>query len=301
MTDDILRIVSVSGGKDSTALYLWAIEQWGKDGFLAVFADTGNEHPVTLNYVRNLPQMANGPEIAWVKADYTEKLRGKGIEMPEEESAFLHMWLYKRRSPSSQAQFCTEEVKLKPIKEWLETVRGDLEPIMYTGIRAGESARRAKMPEREYAKLYDCYTERPLLTWTEAQVFALLEKHGVPANPLYNAGLARVGCYPCIHSRKESLATMEEWAWEKLARWEKLAGRTFFSFGTIPLTQTQKMELAQLASDPAAASEWKNKNSPSVMEVREWSKTSRGGTQHALFSEPVQDIPSCMSSWGQCE
>ena len=57
----IIRIVSVSGGKDSTALYCWAIEQWGKDGFRAVFADTGNEHPVTYNYVRNMHEMAGGP------------------------------------------------------------------------------------------------------------------------------------------------------------------------------------------------------------------------------------------------
>lgn len=52
----IIRIVSVSGGKDSTALYCWAIEQWGKDGFRAVFADTGNEHPVTYNFMQSEPR-----------------------------------------------------------------------------------------------------------------------------------------------------------------------------------------------------------------------------------------------------
>lgn len=57
----ILRVVSVSGGKDSTTLYCWAIDQFGKDGFRAVFADTGHEHPVTLNYVKKLPWMADGP------------------------------------------------------------------------------------------------------------------------------------------------------------------------------------------------------------------------------------------------
>lgn len=55
-----LHIVSVSGGKDSTALYLWAIERFGRHGFKAVFADTCHEHPVTYNYLRNLPAMAKG-------------------------------------------------------------------------------------------------------------------------------------------------------------------------------------------------------------------------------------------------
>lgn len=62
----VCRVVSVSGGKDSTALYLWAIEQFGKDGFYPVFADTGHEHPVTLNYLRNLPDWSGGPAINWV-------------------------------------------------------------------------------------------------------------------------------------------------------------------------------------------------------------------------------------------
>lgn len=37
------HVVSVSGGKDSTATYLLALEYTGGD-FDAVFADTGNEH-----------------------------------------------------------------------------------------------------------------------------------------------------------------------------------------------------------------------------------------------------------------
>ena len=40
------HVVSVSGGKDSTATYLLALEQTGGD-FDAVFADTGNEHEAT--------------------------------------------------------------------------------------------------------------------------------------------------------------------------------------------------------------------------------------------------------------
>ncbi|WP_218103956.1 phosphoadenosine phosphosulfate reductase domain-containing protein [Thermogemmatispora onikobensis] len=57
---ETLRVVSVSGGKDSTAVYCWASREFGRDGFQAVFADTGHEHPVTLNYLRNLPKMVGG-------------------------------------------------------------------------------------------------------------------------------------------------------------------------------------------------------------------------------------------------
>lgn len=73
-----VNIVSVSGGKDSTALYCWAISQWGRNGFLAVFADTGHEHPVTLNYLRNLPEMAKGPGISTGKGRLQRKTCQEG-------------------------------------------------------------------------------------------------------------------------------------------------------------------------------------------------------------------------------
>jgi len=271
-----LRVVSVSGGKDSTALYLWAIEKFGKDGFRAVFADTGHEHPVTYNYLRNLPTMANGPEVEWVKADFTARLAKKGVE--PSGNPFLDMMLWKGRAPSARAQFCTEHVKLRPIQEWLEQVRGDAEVVMYTGIRAGESERRSKMPEREFMKLYDCDTERPLLRWTDAEVFSYLEAKGVPPNPLYAHGSSRVGCYPCIHSRKSELAGMPEWAWEKLAEWEKRLGRSWFSAGTVPGVFI-----------------------PTIQDAREWANTTRGGRQFDLLAKDAKDVPSCMSTWGVCE
>lgn len=272
----ILRVVSVSGGKDSTALYLWAIEQWGKDGFRAVFADTGHEHPVTYNYVRNMPEMAKGPEVEWVKADFSAKLQEKG--KPVSNSPFQDLIVWKGRAPSARAQFCTEHLKLRPIKEWLEAIRGDAEVVMYTGIRAGESERRSKMPEREWADIYDCYTERPLLRWTEEEVFAFIKSRGVEPNPLYANGSARVGCYPCIHSSKAELASMPDWAWDRIEQYEKTVGRSWFSAGKIPGVFI-----------------------PTIQDVKEWSKTARGGVQFEMFSEDAKDVPSCMSTWGACE
>lgn len=272
----MLNIVSVSGGKDSTCLYLWAIEQFGKDGFKAVFADTGHEHPVTYNYIRNMPALCNGPEITWVRADFTDQLAKKGKE--SHGNPFLDMMLWKGRAPSSKAQFCTEHLKLRPIQQWLETIRGDDEVIMYTGIRAGESERRSKMPEREFIALFDCDTVRPLLKWTETQVFAYLKSKGVEPNPLYENGFSRVGCYPCIHARKSELARLPEWAWDKLQTWEKAVGRSWFAAGTVP-----------------------GKFIPTIQDAKEWSKTSRGGAQFDIFAPDGKDIPSCMATWGTCE
>lgn len=272
----MIRVVSVSGGKDSTALYCWAIEKWGKDGFLAVFADTGHEHPVTLNYLRNLPQMASGPEVIWVKADFSEKIRAK--EKEPTGNPFLDLLLWKGRAPSARAQFCTEHLKMRPIREWLESIRGDNEVEMYVGIRAGESPRRSKMPKQEFSDFYDCEIFRPLLKWEEEDVFSYLLHAGVAPNPLYEAGFGRVGCFPCIHANKGELALLPDWAWEKLAEWEKKIGRTWFPPGHVPGIHI-----------------------PTIENVREWCKTSRGGRVQDMFAPHAADVPSCMGTWGVCE
>ena len=46
----ILHVVSLSGGKDSTATALVAIELHGRENCRFVFADTGNEHEATYEY-----------------------------------------------------------------------------------------------------------------------------------------------------------------------------------------------------------------------------------------------------------
>ena len=274
---EILRVVSVSGGKDSTAMYLWALEQWGRRGFVAVFADTGHEHPVTLNYVRNLHSMAKGPKVHWVRADFTEKLRGRGLRASG--NPFLDMLLWKGMMPSGRRQFCTTHLKLEPIRDWLENNRGDAEVFLYVGIRAEESERRSKLSAREFSDYYDCEIERPLLHWKKADVFAILERHAVPANPLYAHGMSRVGCLPCINANKGDLAVLPAWAWDKIRRWEKRLGLPWFKPGLIS-----------------------GRGEVTISEVRKWSRTKWGGKELDPFAKPdAADVPTCMSTWGTCE
>lgn len=71
----IKNVVSVSGGKDSTATLLVAIALEA-DNLQAVFADTGNEHDQTYAYLDYLEQ-ATGVHIQRVKADFSRQIAGK--------------------------------------------------------------------------------------------------------------------------------------------------------------------------------------------------------------------------------
>ena len=70
------HIVNVSGGKDSTACYLLALER-GRP-FRAVMADVGaNEHPETRAYAERLPERTGGPAVEVVRADFSAEIARK--------------------------------------------------------------------------------------------------------------------------------------------------------------------------------------------------------------------------------
>lgn len=301
-----LNIVSVSGGKDSTALYLIAMEYFGQN-FLPIFADTGHEHPVTINYVKNLHLMANGPRVHTVRADFTNAINNRRESLIKDElegkhdptgrraerikqlkptgDPFADLIIWKGRAPSAKAQFCTEHLKLLPILFYLSKnyPKSQYEWNMYVGIRAGESKRRAKMQPFSHHGLFDCLYILPLLYETKEYVFSVLKNAGVPPNLLYAAGHKRIGCYPCIYETKDGLHALEDWAWDRLEYYESLIGRSWFASDQTPHHSKDKL--------------------PTVAEVREWTKTSRGGYQYNMFKTENNGnaTPHCMSKWSICE
>lgn len=307
-------IVSMSGGKDSTATALLAIER-DVDPMLA-FADTGHEHPSTYEYVDYLEQKL-GIKIERCKADFTKdierkrevvqtKWRKDGISEDKIERAlavlkptgnpFLDMCLWKGRFPSTMARFCTEFLKIHPFNQQI------LFPAMekygavesWVGVRADESAARAKLPERS---MDDTGAEivRPILSWTVEDVFAMHKKHGVDPNPLYTQGMGRVGCMPCVNCNKAELHQIsmrfpEEI--ERVAEWEKIVSEASKRDGASFFTLRAK--------DSVGMSHEEYKNKASIHGHVEWANTTKGKVQYDLIS--VYEEPTmCHSIYGLCE
>lgn len=310
-----MNVLSISGGKDSAAMWILAVKEMGAENVIPVFADTGNEHPLTYEYVEYLEKELGS--IRRVKPDFSEQIAKKRIYVSEHWPAklaemgksaaeakeivertldhlnptgnpFLDLCIWKGRFPSTRARFCTQYLKIIPIAEqvFFPLFEGGHHVISWQGVRADESTARSKLPEREETpEGYEVY--RPLLNWTAADVFAMHNKHGIEPNPLYKLGMKRVGCMPCINVNKEELYEISRRfaaEIERIAEWERIVG------GASKLGRATFLPHIE-GSDKEDINEWVK-----------WSRTSHGGHNYDLVKMiQLEETPGCSSVYGLCE
>ncbi|PRH13525.1 phosphoadenosine phosphosulfate reductase domain-containing protein [Burkholderia gladioli] len=324
MTDrQTLHVVSLSGGKDSTATLLVALELHGRENVRAVFADTGNEHEATYAYALDYLPSALGITVDVVRADFADEFATKRANLArlavgEPESAvygkreFMYAWtpeaaaralellhptgnpfldlcLVRGGFPSRKRQFCTEYLKRNPLTEYaIGLIDGGYFVESWQGVRADESEARRWLPHYEWRGGHYAVL-RPILRWNVANVFEAHAAAGIEPNPLYREGMSRVGCMPCINAQKaeiREIARRFPEHVERVAAWERLVSEvcrpfspvSFFHMGT-----TGHMGQAT-----------------TVLQVVEWSKTTRGGRQYDLLAD-AEPATACSSAYGLCE
>ncbi len=327
-TENTINVIFVSGGKDSLAQWLVAIEE--NVPILPVFADTGHEHPQTMKYLDYLEKRL-GP-IKRVRADFSCRIESKrkfiqtkwpdllvnDCGMSEEEAhqriscaleilkptgiPFLDLCLWKGRFPSTKARFCTFELKHEPVRSQviLPLLNEFEEVISWQGVRAQESPSRAALPvwEEDADNTPGLHVYRPILHWKHEDVFAIARRHDIKPNPLYQQGCGRVGCMPCIHVRKSELAEIfRRWPEEikRVAEWERLVAScsrrgnsTFFPSTHDPLRAERRIEVVTVEAY-------------GIETYHDWTMTTRGGTQFDLLAS-ANDKAVCSSVYADvCE
>ena len=210
--NNIKVYVPVSGGKDSTACLLLALEFYDADEIVGVHNNTGWDHPETYKYL-----------------EYLHNELGVTIEntIYKEAPTIPDVIRKAGKFPFGKGRFCTYYLKQTAIYRYFKSKglyqSGNVE--CWFGIRKNESNNRAKkyggLSKDETYPYNLIYTTAPkslskhvhlrfpILDWSADQCFEFLKEKGIKPNPLYAEGTNdRVGCYPCLLAGKAAQESM---------------------------------------------------------------------------------------------
>lgn len=188
-------VVPLSGGKDSQACLLLALQQYKPEHIRGLFCDTRFEHPLTYAHLDTM-QQNYGVKIDRITAG----------TVPEQV-------LKAGRFPTFRARFCTDRLKMRPSRDYYKALAQEQGGFqVWFGMRSDESKEREKRyrfktndalyAPHDVFEHYPKYLYQlgvtfrlPILDWSTAEVFRLLNNQ---YNPLYSKGCDRVGCFPCL-------------------------------------------------------------------------------------------------------
>ncbi len=277
---DLLCVVSISGGKDSTACAL-ALREAGVP-FTMVFADTGWEARETYEHLDYLRQKLGPIATVGVPGGMIAKIRNR--------AGF----------PARMQRWCTRELKIEPLRahhDQIEATSGQ-ETVCVMGIRSAESKSRAKMlafeDEPAGERRWGGWLWRPILSWSIDDVLAIHHRHGIVVNPLYRLGHSRVGCYPCIYARKEEVRVIAEHNPLRIDEIRDLEAEV-----SAQRAERNAVEPGRYAHPIGTFFQGRARSGVLPIDtVVAWSRTEHGGRQYPLLA-PVP-TEGC-ARWGMCD
>lgn len=183
------RVVSFSGGKDSTVCADIVKRALMPLQPTFIFSDTTLEFPQTYEYVNRFQK--ENPNFYTARndeQDFFEVCKDIG-------------------PPSRHMRWCCTMFKTGPIAKTLPRFFGDKDVISFIGIRAAESNGRKKYVRMAYAtterKVQQEVSTFPIFDWTESDVWLYILKNQLDFCEAYRLGHKRVGCWLCPNGTQQ--------------------------------------------------------------------------------------------------
>ena len=223
-----IHSVSVSGGKDSTALLLLMIER-GSPIDVVLYADTGMEFPEMKEHMQKLDDLL---------------YRERGIHITTLRHPQGFEWLMFNRPVNREAgrspkgygwplgapgrRWCTGHLKQHLIAKEINRMKREKNALTYIGIAADETHRCKDDPHNRY----------PLVEWgiTEAQALQICYDRGFDFGGLYKI-YRRASCWCCPLQRIDELRKLRIHHPELWARLRDMDNRAQAQFKAGPLGQ----------------------------------------------------------------
>ncbi|CAB4365376.1 MAG: phosphoadenosine phosphosulfate reductase family protein [Actinobacteria bacterium] len=212
MTDKVHHIMGLSGGKDSAALAILLRDRLPDVEYF--FCDTGAELPETYEFLSKL-----------------EAYFGKRIHRLGSGRDFDH-WLdvYRGSLPSPQMRWCTRQMKIKPLEDWIAESFGTDRVISYVAIRADEPHREGYLSTKSNVEVRYPLREEGI---DKEGVMKILAEAGVGL-PAYYEWRTRSGCFFCFFQRKAEwvgLAERHPDLFEQAVAYEQKVGKNHAQHG----------------------------------------------------------------------
>lgn len=236
------HILSLSGGKDSTALAIYMRDKIPQMEY--VFCDTGEELKETYDYLERL-QAYLGKEIKYLKNNrygFTDLLKAR--------NGYL---------PSPQARWCTQYLKILPFEEEV----GSDEVVSYVALRADEAYRTGYISTKPNIRAIYPFKEDGI---RKPDVFQILEESGLGV-PEYYQWRSRSGCYFCFYQQRiEWVGLLEKhedlfWEAEKFERVDEKTGERYTWNSREGLRELARPERVQQIKDEFARRQARAKRS----------------------------------------
>lgn len=282
LPEDTIYHIGVSGGKDSTAVLLWMVHESGipHHKLDVTFCDTGNEHQWTYDQIALLDR-----KVFPVKT--LQPVLG-----------FYDLAKKKKLFPSNARRFCTEHLKIRPSALYITGLLASCRKVVAcSGVRADESVDRSRLEEWDYSNSLLTLQWRPLIKWTIQDVLKIHLKYGIPLNRLYEEGAQRVGCFPCIYSRKAEIRNVARISPERIDRIRQVEQEIEAESGNIASFFAATMIPERFRSKPFQRKDGSWTLVSTIDDVVKWSLTGKRA-QGSYLDDPPEPI-GCMS--GFCE
>jgi len=243
-SNETYSTVSLSGGKDSSALLLLMLEK-GMSIDCVLYADTGMEFPEMRAHIAKLDDLLfreRGLHITTLRHPYG--FEWLMFEEPKkkpgclEHRARLGIPLYGNGWPGMKVRWCTGQLKTHLMSKEITRLKAEKNALQFIGIAADEAHRCKDDPHNRY----------PLVEWgvTEAQALQICYDRGFDWDGLYEI-YHRASCWCCPFQRIDELRKLRHHHPALWARLRSMDDRARAQFGPGPLGQFKKnWSVAQL-------------------------------------------------------
>jgi phosphoadenosine phosphosulfate reductase len=205
----------------------------------AIFSQRLAVDVVTLDTGRLFPETYD----VWAQTErrYGVRVRAFVPTQKKVEALIAQQGIDGIRSSVAARQACCDVRKVIPLRRALSDASGWI-----TGLRAEQSADRARVTMASLDQRHNLIKVNPLLDWRRDQVVNFIRTHDVPYNRLEDRGFLSIGCAPCTRAVLPGEPERAgRWWWEQEA--PKECGLHFTADGRVVRSRTIKR-----AHDPAA-------------------------------------------------